>query len=337
MPNEQLLAYIRSELARGVSRADLIPRLLQTGWKVEDVNAALNAIDTSSVAPAAAPVAVSNATSGELPGVFALIKAGIAIYRERFGVLVSLTAIQIPIYLIFFLISVVLGTFTTIIFIAELLHSPGAWIFLIPVIIVVAVLVSWPILWVVMAEMHTIRGHEEKIGFSKAFGRARPQVWPFIWTGFLFYVVVLVPMIVLGALGLFKFLGINSAVLLIFVGLYAVVIFISYLYVASRLGFFAWVIIDGRARGIGALRESLRLTKGLTRSVFNKIFGIGLAQVGIALVLNIVVAIAKVGGTFVGDIAQIINVLISLFVLTPVTIAATYVLYTALVAKSPTT
>lgn len=45
MPNEQLLAYIRSELARDIDKTTLIQSLLATGWKVEDINAAMTTID----------------------------------------------------------------------------------------------------------------------------------------------------------------------------------------------------------------------------------------------------------------------------------------------------
>lgn len=41
MPNEQLLAHIRSELARGVDKTTLVQSLLAAGWKAEDINAAM--------------------------------------------------------------------------------------------------------------------------------------------------------------------------------------------------------------------------------------------------------------------------------------------------------
>ncbi len=42
MPNEQLLVYIRSELAKGTSRDELVRSLLATGWRTEDINTALD-------------------------------------------------------------------------------------------------------------------------------------------------------------------------------------------------------------------------------------------------------------------------------------------------------
>ncbi len=42
MPNEQLVAHIHSELARGVDKSALIQSLIAAGWKVEDINAAMN-------------------------------------------------------------------------------------------------------------------------------------------------------------------------------------------------------------------------------------------------------------------------------------------------------
>lgn len=41
MPNEQLVAHIRSELARGVDKTTLVQSLTAVGWKVGDINAAM--------------------------------------------------------------------------------------------------------------------------------------------------------------------------------------------------------------------------------------------------------------------------------------------------------
>ena len=41
MPNEQLIAHIRTEFARGIDRAVVIRSLLTAGWKVEDINASI--------------------------------------------------------------------------------------------------------------------------------------------------------------------------------------------------------------------------------------------------------------------------------------------------------
>ncbi len=45
MPNEQLLAHIRAELARGVERTVVIQSLITAGWKVEDINSAMTVVD----------------------------------------------------------------------------------------------------------------------------------------------------------------------------------------------------------------------------------------------------------------------------------------------------
>lgn len=41
MPNEQLLAHIRTELARGIDREAIVQPLLTAGWRAEDINAAM--------------------------------------------------------------------------------------------------------------------------------------------------------------------------------------------------------------------------------------------------------------------------------------------------------
>ncbi len=46
MPNEQLIAHIRTEFARGIDRAVVIRSLLTAGWKVEDINASIAVVDS---------------------------------------------------------------------------------------------------------------------------------------------------------------------------------------------------------------------------------------------------------------------------------------------------
>jgi CHASE3 domain sensor protein len=46
MLNEQLIAHIRTEFARGIDRAVVIRSLLTAGWKVEDINAGIAVVDS---------------------------------------------------------------------------------------------------------------------------------------------------------------------------------------------------------------------------------------------------------------------------------------------------
>jgi putative membrane protein len=46
MPNEQLVAYIRAELAQQVDRETVIRALLTAGWQTEDINVAMMSVDT---------------------------------------------------------------------------------------------------------------------------------------------------------------------------------------------------------------------------------------------------------------------------------------------------
>ncbi|MDD2657568.1 MAG: RDD family protein [Candidatus Pacebacteria bacterium] len=60
MPNEQLVAHIRSEFVQGVDRAAVVRSLLGAGWQVEDINAAIAVVDHASsqnipTAPSGAP------------------------------------------------------------------------------------------------------------------------------------------------------------------------------------------------------------------------------------------------------------------------------------------
>lgn len=59
MPNEQLVSYIRGEFARGVDRETVTRSLLSTGWKVEDVNAAMGVVAPAADVPAAPRVPIA--------------------------------------------------------------------------------------------------------------------------------------------------------------------------------------------------------------------------------------------------------------------------------------
>ena len=54
MPNEELITYVRSEIAKGISREAIIQSLSATGWKVEDVHAALTFASVA-YSPSSAP------------------------------------------------------------------------------------------------------------------------------------------------------------------------------------------------------------------------------------------------------------------------------------------
>lgn len=47
MSNEQLIAFIRNEFVRGIDRTTVIQSLITAGWKVEDINVAIAAIDSA--------------------------------------------------------------------------------------------------------------------------------------------------------------------------------------------------------------------------------------------------------------------------------------------------
>lgn len=47
MQNEQLVAYIRDELGRGISRDEIIRALIKVGWSIQDINATFASFTTS--------------------------------------------------------------------------------------------------------------------------------------------------------------------------------------------------------------------------------------------------------------------------------------------------
>ncbi len=63
MVNQQLLDYIRQQLAAGVSKEEIIQSLITTGWQGQDINDAFAAIG-SDIAPSPTSVAQPNVVSG---------------------------------------------------------------------------------------------------------------------------------------------------------------------------------------------------------------------------------------------------------------------------------
>lgn len=76
--------YIKEARAQGMSDQQIRWELLNSGWQVGDVDAALNGQATSTLTPSLVQPA------GKLPGMAALIKEAFSIYKQRFGLVILL-------------------------------------------------------------------------------------------------------------------------------------------------------------------------------------------------------------------------------------------------------
>ncbi len=273
----------------------------------------------------------------KLPGVFDLINHSIVLYRERLQVVLQVTGVKVLIMLGFvgvFLGSAFLIGFDTL---NTLVSSPslpghlgaiiGIGLGFFAVLAVEGVLLSWCI----MALMQVYVG-DEPLLWREAFARARSKVWGFLWIGFLTFLL----QIALGAgflaLALLVLFLKLSPWLVALVVVSAVVVLVG---VGLRLTFAAWGLAMGTSRGVSALKESWRLSRGYGWPLFFRFFGLGFCamgiQFGVGMLLGVVaLALPERAGSI---LVQTVGPLFSTMVVAPVATAAWFILYRALCAR----
>lgn len=379
MINGQLLTYIREQAARGVQRSGIGKALLLSGWPIQEVNEALTALNVSmdngssevpastehlpvyqvpmagpepilttpSSMPISAPVASMAPkvppSPEKLPGVFALIMEGIAIYRERIGPLCGMAAIQVVLALGvagLFGALVVFGAIALLPFILLAVSMPYLLIVL-GLIIGIPLLIgmAWLFSWTPVAQMQLIRGHLSRIGFREAFAHARPQVWSFIWVnalvGFLVAACLAVPAAILFVLSTTLALTTNPFMIGIDViaGIAAVLIAVMF---GVQFSFGAWIVVDTSERGSTALRLSRTIVQqhGFW-AIAGRLIGLGFSFgiVGIVISLLFQGLGVLVGNGLVRVLANIVPGIFNAFVLSPIVVATAYSLYAVALTK----
>ncbi len=303
-----------------------------------------------------APLQTSSASSkpSKLPGVFALVGAGIAIYRKRFTAVVSIALLQVAPVIVIALASYLIPKTQ----LPALIQSNGSILigaFVVGVVCLFAFV--WYELWMSLALMHAIRGHDKAIHVGEALKRARPRAWSLCFIGFETLFVLL---------GAFMFFSLLPAAL-IFVGgtlafpskleglisvgipaftpgpqlilggivgliglLFSLIAFTTWLSQAN------WLLVDKDLRGTHALSGSKSLVKGHFGAVFGRTFGISFIAFLVPLLIGIVIGIPLafagkaaaqgIPGTILGIFAQGISFL----VIVPIILAASYALYASL-------
>ncbi len=277
-----------------------------------------------------------------LPGAWALVKEGYALYHARLNVIIKIVWAQLGSLVVVYLVGAI-AAITALAAVAASMHASKVVLALsicVIAVIVAAVIVAacWLLSWVQLAFMHAIRGHAEGVGFSTAFHRARPQVWSLIWIGILMALVGLLALIVGGLLPggvvfgvLYALLGMRMAAIAgLVIGIIGAVIVC--VLVSIWYAFSSWVLVDGNTRGRSALRASHSLIRGRFWRVFGRFLLIGICFGVASIVLSVVAALVfSVFGHTAGTILHgIVSVLAGVFFFTPVSTAACYVLYNAL-------
>ncbi len=354
--NEQLIAYIRQQLAANVSREAITSALVAEGHKHSEVDEAFASFEstapvTSETTPATLSVAgvVSDPTSSaatasagavstaspapqqvdnKLPGVFKLLSAGFSIYKERFGVLVSIAATQALLVGLLGSAALLIFVFSRIVqatpfSITDPVGIVGIGMFILIVSVVIFVDGVWMWFFTVLASMQAIRGHAQKVSFKTAFTSARSLVAPFILVSALVAFVFLGMLAILGILSW----GILSvvAVFLFFSGWMAelfmfIVAILLMLLFATRFVFVPWILISGE-RGMGALLASHEIVRGRFVSILWRGLGVSFIIGGTVWITHFLFSFA---GSVVGDVLQTGLIV---FVFIPILLTSIFYLY----------
>lgn len=278
-----------------------------------------------------------------LPGAWALVKEGYAIYHRRLSTIISIALAELG------CMALMLGAVGAMVLglhwanAVRMLSGVGASFFgiIILSVLVTLALAALGILlfsWVSLAMLHAIRGNEESLDFSASFKRARPQIWSFLWIMVLTALVSLAALLVCGVLPggivfgvLVMPLGLSKAAIAGFVA-GAIGAAIAAVAVGMWFAFPSWILVDGVARGKEALRASYLLVHGRFWSIVGRfvLMGIGMAVVS-AIVSGIIAGLLIGVDHGTREIARsIVSQLISVFFISPVFMAALYSLYRAL-------
>ncbi len=200
--------------------------------------------------PPEVPVSQGSNFVEKLPGVFSLIRSGLALYKERSATLITLG------FLNFLLTYIAAGTFTFLaIFVTSGKASLGLIIGGALIVLVGLPLFAWLWGWFSLALFYVLLGAKEHTGFFEALRQARARTLSFIW------LLVLKPLVLFGAVALLIFLimgfsivGGGFVVLAVLAGVIGFVILFPVFW--TWFGFAEWALVDLGTRGTAALLAS---------------------------------------------------------------------------------
>jgi hypothetical protein len=228
--------------------------------------------------------------SPSLPGVVALIKSGIQIYKEGFQTLFKLSASYVILMLL--LVAAAAGAG----FATKALHlTTGVSVGLLSLILLVLfILFYWLIFRISLGMMFTVREGAEHnhLSFKEAFARGKGRVWGFIGIALLTYfvivgtifVVMLAGSIIIALVAMYLHsLLIPTIFIVLIAGL-----FVTFFVTGTWFAFSPWAYIDQDARGLHALAVSKHLSHKHFWAILGRILCIMIAYVVIVLVLNVV-------------------------------------------------
>ena len=274
MVNQQLLDYVRQQLAVGVSTEQVKKVASGAGWLEPDIDQAFLALQPKIITSA------TSTTTTTLPNGFALLYEAWDFYKKRWFVFLRIQFLSFVFAIVPFLLLAILSV------VALLVRGTSLLLLLLPIVILVC-LITIPVVVSLgsLAFIYAIKDTNENIGAKEAFKRAWKKILSFWWLSLLSI------WIVLGGMLLFVVPG------LIF-GIW--------------FSFSTWVLIADDTKGIDALLKSREYIRGRFWSVLWRFFFLFLVYLLVSLVINFAIPfIAPFGGPVLAALGEIASILLS--------------------------
>jgi len=292
MINQQLLTYIKQQLAKGrTPKEDIKKSLLQNDWNSEDVDEAL--AELQPVTTPSAPISPSSFTPTQpaisrevvnttFHGVITLMGGAWNLYRRRFLTLIGVAFIPA---LVMILAGMVFETSVL---------SP-IWAILFSLVVMPLVLIFG--LWGQVSMLYAIKDSQKGIGIIESYRRGWRKILSYWWVGLLSSFVVL-----------------GGFMLLIIPGIIFSIWFILALF----------VLVSEDIKGMDALMKSKEYVKGRWWGTFRRLFTIGIIGFIIYAIIGFSMGFLGISGD--SPISRIVGPITSIL-LTPFFTAYIFLLY----------
>jgi hypothetical protein len=282
MVSQELLNYIKQQLALGKTEAEITPVLLNAKWAPEDVKQAFQGLSGGNTTNLEMP---ASATRSELPPIGTLFSEAWELMKLRVGVmfLSGLALLGILLGCV-----IVAGVIVFVVF-----KTAGTTVGIITGIILgVIAFISYiySIFWSIAAQLTALRDADENTGVKENIMRARPLI------GKLFLVSLLTVLAIIG-----------GYILLIIPGII----------LAMRYSFSKFIVVAEEKDGRLAIAQSNAYVKGRTGKVFLRILSVYAVFYIPIIIINIVVNTSNNQGIAIlgGIILFLLQIIFTLYLL----------------------
>lgn len=309
MPNLQLVSYIKSQLAQGFTKEQLIPPLQQAGWSQADIEQAFSSIEgeTLTIQATASQSRGDNENKPKLPGVFALLANAWGIYQKIWKT--YLAVLFLPLLTLLILLIIFLGLLlltqrldketVSSIFINRPFISTILFLATFLVITFISTLVQ-------IAMTLTFVEHENRLNFKEILKKSARKIFSYIWIN------LLGSLIIFGGLILFIIPGI----------LFSLWFSMS-----------AFVLLSENVKGMNALLKSKAYVKNYVLALIGRLIALGSIVLPFYILSEIFENINHESSTI--TIYQLIFTLLSIFIFTPLSLGYSYSIFDCLKKIKP--